>query len=131
MKRFVLIAAAIIFIEFIGLTAFKNNIFDKNIENEYESYDFLRASTVNFAERNEKIEFDEDYAINMAINLYEQIYGKKYSKEDFCVDDIYWINTCWNVCLKSTKKQYSDEPKGLVIDKNNGGILVNLGEYAT
>ncbi len=84
-----------------------------------------------------KIDFDEDYAVNVAIIVYKQLYGEEYSADDFIVDDERFGTLCWHVRIDRLKEGapfnaiapfIDDMPKGLVIDKNNGAILINLGE---
>lgn len=112
----------------IFLFLFKINIWD-----QYFKHNIYYTERTMTWENAKKIDFDEDYAINVAIIVYKQLYGKEYSADDFIVDDDGIFGPlCWNVSLGPFSKPFNgiidDMPKGLVIDKNNGAILINLGE---
>lgn len=124
----------VIFIAFllllVVLNFYKNNKINIFLEgNIYKSRQTLTLSGV------KKINYDEDYAIDVAVIVYNQLYNNEYSYEDFIADDNGRFGTlCWNVRLNPLKdyEQFNgildESPKGLVISKENGAILANLGE---
>ena len=127
-KKKVLIA--LIFLAVICIFLF---IFKIYIWNRYFKHNIYYTEKTMIWENAEKIDFDEDYTVNVAIIVYKQLYGAEYSADDFIVDDDGIFGPlCWNVCLGPFSKPFNgiidDMPKGLVIEKNNGAILINLGE---
>ncbi len=88
--------------------------------------------------KGKEIKYDEEYALNVAVIVYERLYNKKYSSNDFAVEDVEFkdCDNVWNVYLKETRNNIIgngdivyDGLTGLLISKENGGILVNFGEY--
>lgn len=84
-----------------------------------------------------EINYDEQYAVSVAIVIYEQLYNKKYLPKDFIVENKEFgeYGSVWNVYLKETRQKFIDNDNiiydgitGLFISKENGGILVNIGE---
>ncbi len=131
MKKMFLIMAAIVLTEIVVLSAYKETIFNY-IKADYDSCEeLLMKPTISFyyfpADEKE-IKYDEDYALNAAIIIYKQLYGVEYNKDDFIVENIKWVKPSWNVYLKSPTKQNIKEHRGIIIDKGDGGVLVNFGE---
>lgn len=132
MKKVTLIVTSIILIILllINIYLFKRNmyLFENNSLDK-----FFGKHTVSYTTK--EIQYNEDYAVNVAIIIYKQLYKKDYSADDFCVkDDSRFGPLCWNVALDPLKNNtpfncvIDESPKGLVISKNNGAIVVNLGE---
>lgn len=107
-----------------------NNNFDPDPSNYYETLVYPDAK---------EIIYDENYAVNIAIVIYEQLYDKTFSKDDFTVSDdtFLWLDVpCWRVCLneRAIHKQFVNEistfdaPLGLLIYKKTGTVLMNNGE---
>lgn len=100
------------------------------ILNKYFTHDgFYFEQTMNLYNAKE-IKFDENYVVNVAIIVYKQLYGKEYSADDFIVSDTGKFGSSnWNVFLdKPFDGVIYDGGKGLVINKKNGAIVMNLGE---
>lgn len=114
----------------INIFLFKTDFLDKCLKH----YKYYSEKTVVLPEA-EEIHYNEDYAINVAIIVYKQLYKKEYSADDFIVDDNGRFGSLyWHVRIDVLKagKQFNgvidERPKGLVIAKNNGAIVINLGE---
>ncbi len=130
MKKIFLIMAAIILTEIVVLSVYKEIIFNYS-KVDYALCEELMKPTTSlsyFSSDEKEIKYDEDYALNASIIIYKQLYGVEYNKDNFIAENIMWVKPSWNVYLKNTTKQNIKEYRGIIIDKDNGGVLVNFGE---
>ena len=88
------------------------------------------------------IAFDENYAKDVAIIVYKQFYNKEFSYDDFIVEDLEREAVYHNVYLNPQlyrkflnlndgDLEVYDGHNGLLIDKDNGAIVINFGERIT
>ncbi len=128
----VIIAIYFIYAYFYRINYINNN-FDPAPSNYYETLVYPDAK---------EIIYDENYAVNISIKIYEQLYNKTFSKDDLDVSDESFFGfdiPCWRVCLNVSAlvelnkfKDVSstfDAPTGLLIYKKTGAVMVNNGEF--
>lgn len=132
MKKIILIFVYItlIILVLINIYLFKKNIY---LSKNNSSDKYFGKHTVSYSTK--EIQYNKEYAIDVAIIIYKQLYKKDYSADAFCVkDDSRFGPLCWNVYLDPLKDNkpfngvIDESPKGLIISKNNGAIVINLGD---
>lgn len=84
-------------------------------------------------------EYDEEYALQIAMIIYNRTYNKKFSKSDFIIENSSFAKNknVWKVCLKEPHDEFYskktvdtiyDGHNGLYIDKTSGAVIATCGD---
>lgn len=136
MKKATIALAVIFFIEIIFAYYIVSFAFTKYKDNKMQNLYFDDT----FYYGGEYFDYDEDYALNVAVIIYNRVYNQQFTKNDFYIDSADFTNdnkNVWHIYLKKNYDEFIaklsndmmyDKSQGLYIDKNCGAIIANCGE---